>query len=377
MEKKTKILHVTFNMNFGGAEKVIQHLVENLDSDEFISDVVCIDPEVGPLGKKLIEQGYSVVHLDRKQGLDLSIIRKLNKLINEGQYNVVHCHQYTPYLYGVLASIPTKARVIFTEHGRFYPDFGTLKRKAANRVLQLITYKIVAISEATKRALVKHENFSASSIQVIYNGIEDMSSQLADSEATREQWSIPADHTVLGTISRLQPIKNQKLMIEAFAEIVKTCPDSCLMFVGDGPVRENLETQALNLGLQDKTIFTGFQDDPHQFHRMIDVFLLSSFSEGTSMTLLEAMSHSKPCVVTDVGGNTEVVENEKTGYVVESVTDAGKFSKQCFRLINDKFRRQEFGANARDRFKQRFTIGNMVESYSRLYREIPQANSKP
>ena len=362
-----KILHVTLNMNFGGAEKVIQHLVEGLDRDAYASDVVCIDNEVGPMGQALIDQGYRVSKLGRDRGFDFSLVSRLRKLIRDGDYDVVHCHQYSPYLYGVLAAVVTRAKVVFTEHGRFYPDSGTWKRKLANRFLHWLTSDIVAISEATKQALVIHENFPARTIGVIYNGIEDRSQLPYDAASIRSQWSIPEDHLLLGTISRLQPIKNQKLMIEAFARLLQKVSKATLVMVGDGPSRADLETLANSLNLRDQVVFTGFQDNPYQYHNLLDIFLLSSFSEGTSMTLLEAMSFSTPCVVTDVGGNPEVIEHGKNGYVIDVRADPQVFADACIELAVDHKLRQDFGKHARQLFLDRFTLEHMNRSYEKLY----------
>jgi glycosyltransferase involved in cell wall biosynthesis len=370
-DRVIKILHVTLNMHIGGAEQVIKHLVEEMDSALYPSDVVCIDDEIGDMGQDLIVQGFQVVSLGRKKnGFDFSVVSRLNRLIRDNGYDVVHCHQYSPYLYGVLAAIFTRAKVVFTEHGRFYPDFSTWKRRLINPVLQLFTYRIVAISEATKQALISYENFSRHRIIVVYNGIVDSSVREIDIASIKSEWSIPEGNFVLGTISRLQPIKNQKLMLDAFKRINEKIGHCSLLIVGDGPEKKALERRCNELGLGNSVVFTGFQSNPYQFHALIDLFLLTSFSEGTSMTLLEAMSFSKPCVVTDVGGNPEVVIDGETGFVVQGVTENGveeRLTDACLKVMQDEQKRSQFAIAARSVFERKFTVRAMLNSYEKMY----------
>ena len=139
------------------------------------------------------DSGIHIENIKRQPGTDFKLLRFMRKLIKRRKIDVMHCHQYTPYFYGVVSAFLTRTRVIFTEHGRFYPDYGTWKRKLINPILQWFTHSIVAISEATKDALVTHENFSAQSIQVIYNGIEDKSFTSYDQAAIKTKWSIPEE----------------------------------------------------------------------------------------------------------------------------------------------------------------------------------------
>jgi glycosyltransferase involved in cell wall biosynthesis len=362
-----KVLHVTFDMTIGGTQQVIRQLVENMDQDKVDSEIACIDGRLGELGELLQEQGVSIHILKRQLGFDTSLIKILFQLIRANQYDVIHCHQYTPFVYGVLASLFTGAKVIFTEHGRFYPDYGTWKRKLINPLFSVFTANIMAISQATKQALVKFEGFNADKIEVIYNGIADKSGIEVDETSLKVQFDIPQSTFIFGTISRLQPIKNQSMMIKAFKQVHDQVKDIHLLIVGDGGIRAELEELVQELELKNHVTFTGFQKDPYQFHRIIDVFLLSSFSEGTSMTLLEAMSMSKPCVVTNVGGNPEVVDNYKTGLVVDEVKQSHDFAAACIKLVSDRTLSGSYGQAGRVRYLNKLSVAQMLEGYQALY----------
>jgi glycosyltransferase involved in cell wall biosynthesis len=367
--KKIKVLHVTFDMSIGGAQQVIRQLVENRDKGRFEIDIVCIDGLLGELGEILTEQGVSVTLLNRQSGFNFNLLLQLNKLVNRNGYQIVHCHQYTPYVYGLLASLFTRAKVVFTEHGRFYPDYGTWKRKLINPMFCFFTSKITTISKATKDALVQYENFDQSKIEVIYNGIFDMSQIEVDESKLKEQFSIPSSTFLLGTISRLQPIKNQEMMITAFKRVNDQKKNTHLLIVGDGAIRGQLTELVNDLLLEDHVTFTGFQKDPYRFHKIIDVFLLSSFSEGTSMTLLEAMAFSKPCIVTDVGGNPEVVAHNITGLVLPS-NDIAAFVDGILKLISEQKLVKRYGSAGREIFLEKFTSTVMLRRHEHIYLDI-------
>ena len=364
---KKHILHVTYDMNIGGTEQVIRNLIEGLDPDKFVSSVLCIDGEIGPWGKELQQKGVDHFCLTRKPGFDLDLIKAIRKLIKQHKFDVIHCHQYTPYTYGWFGSIFTNTPIIFTEHGRFHPDSSSKKRKLINPLLQLRTAAITAISEATKQALVKFENFSEQQIDVIYNGIED--TVVTASESLRTELGISTDEIVFGTISRLDPIKNQTMMLKAFKQAIEANDKLKLLIVGDGPSKKELHDLTEELKLTDSVIFTGFQPNPQAYLALMDVFLLPSFSEGTSMTLLEAMSFSIPAIATAVGGTPEILIHETTGILTES-GNTNNLTKTMIDLVENSTLRLEYGKNARNRFEAHFPLVVMAKKYQALYTHV-------
>lgn len=358
-------------MQIGGTEQVIRNLVQGLPSSEFSSSILCIDGKIGPWGKELQEQGVKHYCLERKPGLDLDLIKSIRKLLKKEHFDIIHCHQYTPYSYGWLGSILSGIPIIFTEHGRFYPDVSSPKRKLINPLLQLRTQSITAISAATKAALIEFENFSSSKIEVLYNGISDRSNSIESTQTTelKKALDIDSSDVVFGTISRLDPIKNHTMMLKSFKDAAEHCESIKLMIVGDGPEKASLTALTTELGISDKVIFTGFQANPQTYLSAMDVFLLPSLSEGTSMTLLEAMSFSKPSIVTSVGGNPEIVKHEHSGLLIEN-KDQIALSSAMQALSDNEQQRIVYGQNARSDYEQRFTLDAMIKEYSALYRRV-------
>lgn len=367
MERKQQILHLTYDMGVGGTEQVITQLVGNLDPTRYENSIACIEGEIGLLGEALQAQGFNFLVFKRQPGFDHNLISQIRAALKRDQYDVIHCHQYTPFVYGVLAAVFTRTKVVFTEHGRFHPDRYSWKRRLVNPLLGLCTSSIVAISQATSAALAHYEWFSSKTIKVIYNGMRAGVKQ--NSEEQRTALGIASDEVVFGTIARFDSIKNLPMMVNGFREVCRSNPGTKLLLVGDGEERQTLERLVEEYDLRGSVIFAGYQKDTAKFMSVIDIYLLTSYSEGTSMTLLEAMSMGTCSIVTGVGGNVEIVEHGVSGIVVES-EDVDDLTQWMTQLANDSTRRSELGREGCRVFTERFSIDKMVEQYSDIYTRI-------
>ena len=361
-------------MGIGGTEQVIRQLVTSLPADRFQNQILCIDGQIGEIGRQIQKEGKQVFGIARGKGFDLSLVKQIRQKIQEKDIDIVHCHQYTPWVYGWLAARGTKARVIFTEHGRFHPDRYRYKALLINPLIAMMTSSVVAISEATRSALAKYEFVPKQKIRVIYNGIRRPEAYQNEVHAIRGRLGVSDTDPLLGTVARLDPVKNQALMLDAFAQILPEYPQARLLLVGDGPDRANLERLAEKLAIADRTIFTGFREEPASYIAAMDLFLLSSHTEGTSMTLLEAMSLGIPAVVTKVGGNPEIVVDEKTGILTEPGS-VQSFAGAIKRLLDDVELRKRMSVTSEEVFSQAFSVDEMVNSYASLYDAACQPQS--
>jgi glycosyltransferase involved in cell wall biosynthesis len=360
-------MHVTFDMRIGGTEQVIKNLIDGSDKDTWDMSIFCLEQPIGPFGEMLLEQGIQIASVQRQEGFDVSVITKLRKHITQHNIDILHCHQYTPWVYGTLAAIGTRTKVIFTEHGRFYPDRSSWKRKYINPLMTMFTDDITAISEATKKALVDYEYIPANKIKVIYNGIIPVNADSSKTSKLKEELGINPSKKVIGTIARLDPIKNHQMMFRAFQQVLNQYSDIALILVGDGEERQSLEELVDNLGIRNHVIFTGYISRPQHYLDCMDIFLLPSFSEGTSMTLLEAMSLSKPCVVTNAGGNPEIIKHKVNGLVTGN-DNTKEFAEGILKLILEGGTYRTMQTNAKQRFDKLFSASLMAEQYSTIYR---------
>lgn len=366
------VLHLTYDMRIGGTEMVIKNIIQGLHGTAYQMSIFCIEAPLGPWGEELQADGIRVDSYERRPGFDWSLIQAIRQHLKQHQIDVIHCHQYTPWIYGVLAALGLHTKVVFTEHGRFYPDVKSWKRALINPWLCRITDKIVSISDATKQALQDFENIKCNRIETLYNGIEPLAVQAEDVAALRESLGILEQTKVLGTVARLDPIKNHAMMLTAFAAVLEQEPNCLLLIVGDGEERDNLQRQIAELGLEEKVLLPGYIANPKHYIALTDVFLLSSLSEGTSMTLLEAMSLGKPCVVTDAGGNAEVIKAEYNGVVTQN-DNAGEFAQGILKLLKNSDLYESYANHAKKRFNEQFDKEIMNKRYAQIYQMIGHA----
>lgn len=364
-----KITHLTYDMRIGGTEQVIVNLIKSIDNTRFEQSILCIEAPLGPFGDMLKAENIIIDVLERTPGFDFNLVKKIREYVLKNEIDILHCHQYTPWSYGVLACIGTKVKVIFTEHGRFHPDQSSKKRQFINPILMLFTSAITAISKATKKALVDYEFIKESKIQVIYNGIQPLEiteDKLKIAKQLKTSYGMSDDAIVFGTISRFDPIKNHRLMIDAFAAFQQKYESSYLIIVGDGEMRPEIEQQIIKLELSNNVKLTGYQTQPETFLVLMDIFLLTSFSEGTSMTLLEALSIGKPCIVTNVGGNPEVIIDSENGIVIENDN-----LSQCIHAMHTIVESDtDYNCVNRTRYDTYFSATNMARKFTNLYEDL-------
>ena len=359
-------MHLTYDMRIGGTEMVIKNLIEGTDYDFFDMSIFCIEEPIGPWGIDLQNNGLQITAKARQPGFDTTLIFAIRKHIKDHKIDIVHCHQYTPWVYGVLAAFGTKTKVIFTEHGRFYPDSSSWRRKLLNPLLHKLTTATTAISAATKQALVEFENIKENGIDVVYNGIFGLTVDSEKRDKLAIELGIEQGTLCIGTIARLDPIKNHTMMLMAFKGVLDTGLNCKLLIVGDGEQMPVLLALIESLNIQENVILTGYEPKPQNHLGLMDIYLLPSLSEGTSMTLLEAMSIGKPCIVTHAGGNPEIVLDRVTGLVTPN-DDETAYTQAIIELANNTELQAQFGQAAKLRFEQHFSIPNMAQAYQSIY----------
>jgi glycosyltransferase involved in cell wall biosynthesis len=354
-------------MVVGGAERLVYDMVRYPAFANSKPIVCCLDG-AGELGIALQNQGYTVHCKHRKSGLDWSIITWLRDIITQEHVDVIHAHQYTPLFYAAPAALLAgRKKLVYTEHGRFYPERKSWKRSLFNPFLALGVDHLVSISVATAQAMATYDNLPLQRIKVIHNGIDCSGmNPVFDKAAKRQVLGIPDASRIIGTAARLNSIKNIPMMLRAHKLVLEQIPDTYLVIAGQGEEEQKLKELAVELGTADKVTFIGLRFDLPEIYQLFDVFLLTSFSEGISVTLLEAMASGVSAVVTDVGGNREVVVEGVTGYMVP-VDDDRLFAERASCLLMEPEKNMNMAEAARKLVNQEFSVQGMMQAYQELY----------
>jgi glycosyltransferase involved in cell wall biosynthesis len=356
------------SLNLGGAEMLAVGIAAEL-APRFQSVFACLDDE-GVLAGDLRRSGTMVHHLRRRGGIDWTCSRRLRAWLRHQQVDVIHAHQTTPLVYALLSgALTSRPPILFTEHGRFFPDRPGWKRRLIINQLLGPHDRIVAVGNAVRDALVRIETLPADRIQVIYNGVQPPVPHASGMRGKlRSKFGAAEDHVVLLVVARLDPIKNHALALRAMARLVRECPQARLWLVGDGPERARIEATIRAAGLGHHVSLLGEQRQIPELLAAADVALLTSHSEGIPLILIEAMASGVPVVATDVGGVSEVIEHDRQGWLVPAENEAALCERlKC--LIRSPDERRRLGTAGRQRATQ-FSAQRMVGQYAALYEEM-------
>jgi len=363
-----KTLQLVHRLEFGGAELLAERFAKRFGGGGRVV-VACLDGE-GPLAERLRTSGMAVADLSRQPGaVDFACVRRLRNLIAAEKIELVHAHQTTPFFCALLARglFRSRPRILFTEHGRFFPDRGSRKRALLQRLLLGRDDLVVAVGESVKQAVVKYEGIPANRVQVVYNGIPVAASDAFDFDraAARRELGVPERAFVVIQVARLDATKNHRLALEAFRQLAADFPSALLLLVGDGPERARLESAAVELQLSAKMKFLGSRSDVRRLLSAADVAILTSLSEGIPLSLIEAMAAGLPVVATSVGGVPEVVEHGVTGLLVPSENPSA-LSDALRSLANDSELRTRLGNSGRKRAIEEFDEERMFAEYAEM-----------
>lgn len=315
-----EIVHVVENLDRGGLERTVVDLIASQRDAGHECRVICLF-KLGLLARELLASGVRVDACGKRPGLDLRALRRARALIRQSPDAVIHTHNAMAHYYAVLASLglPVKCR-INTRHGMGGRARSGRQEWLYRQSLRGTDYA-VAVCEAARQRFAADGMRPRRALLSVPNGIRLERFRPADDVARQSlvaELGLPTGSRIIGTVGRLQPVKDHALLLRAFAKVRLQVPEAALVIVGDGPLRAALEAQAEQAGLSDAVRFMGDRHDVPRLLTGMEVFALTSTSEGYSVALLEACASSLPIVATDVGGNREIVRHGINGRLVPS-----------------------------------------------------------
>jgi glycosyltransferase involved in cell wall biosynthesis len=370
--RRIRVLHVVNNLNYGGMERIVAEIVRRADPDRFEMHLLALG-YIGHFGEGL--ERSATLHLaDPMPKWSMLYPRVLARQIARIGPDVVHLHSGVLYKASLAASLAKVPYQIYTDHGRQNPDPWThrmIDQRASGRI-----DVIAAVSDQLRAHLakfVKHPD----RLRVVHNGVDtERHAPKVDDGDFRNELGIAMNVPIIGSVGRLESVKGYSVMVAAFARVLAAwtaAPAPVLVLVGDGSERAALERSAAELGISGSVHFVGWRSDIERVSRAFSIFAMSSHSEGTSVSLLEAMSAGLCPVVTDVGGNAAVLGPELAHRLVPAA-DPGALAGALSRALLDDAARARDSRTARDRVVQHFGLDAMVHSYESLYSQAPCAN---
>lgn len=365
-----KVAQVALSLEVGGLEVLVYHLAKRLKAQGHDCTIFCLDT-LGSLGERALGEGIDVQCIGRRGGvLDLATIRHLRRLIRAGGYSVVHTHNMEAMFYGALAALfAGPSGVIHSQHG--LPSPFAAANRLKGRLAAGCVDRFVTVSQDVNRFVTDHHLVRPGKTLTILNGI-DTDHFTPDPEAHREirtRLAIGDSDPVLICVARLSEIKNHLRLVTQFVELAKRQPRCRLLLVGDGPMRDSIESAIQSAGLHDRIVLCGEQMEIAAYLAAADLFVLTSDSEGISVSILEAMSCGLPPVVSCVGGNREIVHDGENGYCIP-LERIEQLPTLVDDLLSDTSRMQSMSRKARDTVVEGFSISAMVDSYLAEYQGL-------
>ena len=377
-EGKHLVFQIIASLVPAGAERLVAHLLEYIDREQFSPVCICLGDPVGSHLEARVQQlGIPLYFLGKGDKMSLAVLRKLDALFRQYRPVVVHTHLLAlNYAYPLMIRYRTPARV-YTVHNLAEKDIG-LRTAPMVRALAF-RYRIggvvpVAIAEEVRASI--QQLYGYPDPPLIPNGIP--TDEYAPDSDKRTWWrqahGIEPHATVVTHIGRFAVQKNHALLVEAFAQVHSDAP-LYLLLVGAGELEDAVRQQVAGLGLQERVRFLGVRADVADILRASDVFVLSSRWEGNPMSVMEAMAAGLPVVSTAVGGVPELVREGETGRLVPS-EDARALAQAMQALVDDPARRQAMGAAARQHAIAHFDIRHTVRMYEELYERLLARGAK-
>jgi L-malate glycosyltransferase len=358
------VMQVVLSLSPGGTERLVIELVRRL-SDRFRMLVCCLD-EPGAWAPELTALGVPVLALHRQPGFQPALGLRLARLAAAHDISMLHAHHYSPFVYARIAAVAQRRLgVVFTEHGRLSDAPPSRKRRLANLALARTRAPMFAVSAALREHMIA-EGFPGGRLGVIHNGVDPAVD--GDRRAARALLGIPPDAFLIGTVARLDAVKDLGTFVAAVARIRRRVPAVRAVIVGDGDERSALAAAIHDSGCEGVISLIGFRSDARALLPALDVFVNCSISEGISLTILEAMAAGVPVVATRVGGTPEIVVDGRTGLLVEA-RSPGDLGAALERLAGDSVTRVGMGAAGRARVADGFTLERMAADYARVYDE--------
>jgi glycosyltransferase involved in cell wall biosynthesis len=382
-----KVLFYNHTGKVSGAERVLLMILTGLDRNRFDPVVLCpSDGTLNAMVRDLDAKTASIPQLDARFtirpdrlakyiGSFVRLIRAARAAVSTGAPDVVHANSIRAGLVMSAATLGLGVPVIWHVHDR-------LPRHPLSTVIRLVaaifrSHRIIAVSQAVaNRFEGRLSRFFRSRITTIHNAVDVEQFRPAAQSRTDTRAALGVEgKTVIGIVGQLTPRKGQLELIEAFAELSRTIPDTVLLIVGepifnrDGEYAASLESAAIRSGVADRIRFLGAREDVPEIMRALDLLVVNSSVEPFGLTVIEAMASKTPVLATAVDGIREIVRHAENGWLIEP-QDRRSLIEGLFSLVRDRQLRERLSQTGRLDVVERFSTGRFLNEIEAVYRSV-------
>lgn len=361
--------HIVYAFKNGGIERGLLNLINYGDSQAFRHVIICLT-EAGAFAERLGSPTSSVVELRKSAGNDFRLPTRIAATARKYGIDILHARGWPAMVETALAARLAGVRAtIYGFHGRGLNELRGLpaRRRWAQRFVIRWYDRVITLNSQMQSELASECGLSKDRIQIIANGVDVESFRPCDDGSTlRARFGLPTDQIIIGNVARLDPVKNHEVILRALRLLVNRGLKVFLLLVGEGPHRNALQGEVERLQLASYVRLFGYSNYIPELLNCLDLYVQSSFYEGFSNTVLEAMASGLPVLATDVGGTRDLLNHSQEGFFFNS-NDEETLASLITRLLYDKEQRHVLGKRARKHVVQRFPVETMVRNYENLY----------
>lgn len=370
------VVHVINRLAVGGLENGLVNLINRMPPDRYRHAIVCLTDSTD-FRDRLADRNIPVVALRRGSGHDLGCYVRMWKVLRSFNPAIVHTRNLPALEYGVIAAMAGIRGRIHGEHGRDVYDLDGSNRKyrLLRKLVNPFIHCFTTVSKDLQGWLIDSVGIQADRVIQIYNGvnIERFSPRASGRVPIGPAGFMKAEHILIGTVGRMQPVKDQLTLVRAFVHLLMCEPQwrdvVRLVIVGDGPLREESKILLRDAKVESCAWLPGERADVPELMRSLDLFILPSRAEGISNTILEAMATGLPVIATRVGGNPELVEPGKTGMLIPPA-DPVALAAAISVYVRARHLLVQHGQAARVCVEERFSMDAMVNGYLAAYDRV-------
>jgi len=374
-ENRPLVAHIIHRFGVGGLENGLVNLLNNFPVTRYRHVVICLTESSG-FSNRIRHDDVEIYELHKQNGKDPGLYFRLWKLLIKLRPEIVHSRNLAALEASVVAKFAGVPIRIHGEHGRDIYDLqgNNKKYQWLRRFCSPFIDCFITMSKDLESWLIDEVKITKSKVVQLYNGVDSRLFSPTSAKELDRVNLLPdsfANNTLLiGTVGRLEPVKDQITLVKAFIQLLEMTPNSnkklCLIILGDGVLREQIEQIITSSGAANSVWLAGSREDVSEILPLLDIFVLPSLGEGISNTILEAMSCALPVVATSVGGNPELVIDGETGTLVPPDSPEA-MAKALKHYVDNESIQDLHGLAGRHRVEETFSLNSMVERYMSVY----------
>jgi sugar transferase (PEP-CTERM/EpsH1 system associated) len=373
--RRLHICHIIHRLDYGGLQNGLVNVANGLDPRRFRHTVICLK-DATDFKVRLKAPGAEIIEIGKRDGKDPLAYLKVYMALRRIRPDVVHTRNLPAVDMIYVARLSGVKALIHSEHGLdvFEIDGKNRKYNRLRRMAGGFVRRFVAMSDDLAQWLENEVRIPQWKIRVFYNGVDTERFRPGGKRLDLAPTGFADENSiVLGTVGRLEPVKDQVTLVRAFLRALELRPGLSrrlrLVMIGDGDLRREIENILMEAKASHLTWMPGFKENASDYYGLFDVFVLPSKREGISNTLLEAQSCGLPVIATDVGGTPEIVAHGRAGMLVPP-GNVQAMAEAILRYVEEPALMRRQGLAARERMEQEFSMAKMLANYEKLYDDV-------